>query len=60
MDRGYISADKKGDIVKREIRPGVFRDVFKIRCEECEKEFLHNISFTIKCPNCELETKLLK
>jgi len=56
----YFSSSKKGEIVKKEIRPGIFRDFFKIKCEECDKEFLHDISFTIKCPSCELETKLLK
>lgn len=56
----YFSSAKEFNIVKTEVRPNIFRDVFEITCKECNKEYKHNITFTIKCPHCKLETDLTK
>ena len=59
-ERGYFSSAKEFNIIKIEVQPNIFRDVFEVTCKECEKTYKHNIAFVIKCPHCESETNLTK
>ena len=48
----YIAEEIGIKIIKKEMSKGIFRDILKVDCKECHREFEHELSNKITCPFC--------
>ena len=56
----YVSGDSIPQKIKKEITQGVYRDVFKVICSKCFKQYISEISYKLTCPYCQTTINSVK